>query len=330
MAGKPANLRSKNQSQMRGMLKHKSAVTQILLVVSISLASFFLLGMLGTVILGQMIGFSIMEISDPSNWDYSGLRTIALVRGMQVVQFISLFLVPTWLCTRLLSLDSREYLGLKKIRINYLVAGVAAMIISIPFVNWMGDINRNIDFPPNIASWMKEKEEEASMLIRALLSRRTPADLVLNMFFIAILAAVGEELLFRGLLQRLFIKLFRSPFVGIIVAAFLFSAMHMQFYGFLPRFLLGVILGFIYWYSGSLWVAIIAHFIYDAALIVLAYFYPEMLNDEATVKISNLAVAGIISFALTMALVLWMRANSRRKYEEIYAGDSVSVKDHPF
>jgi membrane protease YdiL (CAAX protease family) len=330
MAGKPANLRSKNQSQMRGMLKHKSAVTQILLVVSISLASFFLLGMLGTVILGQMIGFSIMEISDPSNWDYSGLRTIALVRGMQVVQFISLFLVPTWLCTRLLSLDSREYLGLKKIRINYLVAGVAAMIISIPFVNWMGDINRNIDFPPNIASWMKEKEEEASMLIRALLSRRTPADLVLNMFFIAILAAVGEELLFRGLLQRLFIKLFRSPFVGIIVAAFLFSAMHMQFYGFLPRFLLGVILGVIYWYSGSLWVAIIAHFIYDAALIVLAYFYPEMLNDEATVKISNLAVAGIISFALTMALVLWMRANSRRKYEEIYAGDSVSVKDHPF
>lgn len=315
---------------MRGMLKHKSAVTQILLVVSISLASFFLLGMLGTVILGQMIGFSIMEISDPSNWDYSGLRTIALVRGMQVVQFISLFLVPTWLCTRLLSLDSREYLGLKKIRINYLVAGVAAMIISIPFVNWMGDINRNIDFPPNIAFWMKEKEEEASMLIRALLSRRTPADLVLNMFFIAILAAVGEELLFRGLLQRLFIKLFRSPFVGIIVAAFLFSAMHMQFYGFLPRFLLGVILGFIYWYSGSLWVAIIAHFIYDAALIVLAYFYPEMLNDEATVKISNLAVAGIISFALTMALVLWMRANSRRKYEEIYAGDSVSVKDHPF
>ena len=315
---------------MRGMLKHKSAVTQILLVVSISLASFFLLGMLGTVILGQMTGFSIMEISDPSNWDYSGLRTIALVRGMQGVQFISLFLVPTWLCTRLLSLDSREYLGLKKIRINYLVAGVAAMIISIPFVNWMGDINRNIDFPPNIASWMKEKEEEASMLIRALLSRRTPADLVLNMFFIAILAAVGEELLFRGLLQRLFIKLFRSPFVGIIVAAFLFSAMHMQFYGFLPRFLLGVILGFIYWYSGSLWVAIIAHFIYDAALIVLAYFYPEMLNDEATVKISNLAVAGIISFALTMALVLWMRANSRRKYEEIYAGDSVSVKDHPF
>ncbi len=315
---------------MRGMLKHKSAGTQILLVVSISLASFFLLGMLGTVILGQITGFGIMDISDPSKWDYSSSRTIALVRGMQVVQFLSLFLIPTWLCTRLLSIDSREYLGLKTMRINYLAAGVAAMLISIPFVNWMGEINRNMDFPPNVAAWMKEKEEEASMLIRALLSRRTPADLALNMFFIAVLAAVGEELLFRGLLQRLFIKLFRNPFVGIIIAAFLFSAMHMQFYGFLPRFLLGVILGIIFWYSGSLWVAIIAHFIYDAALIVLAYFYPEMLNDETTVKVSNLAMMGIISFAVTMTLVWWMRSNSRRKFAEVYADDAVPVKDHPF
>ena len=315
---------------MRGMLKHKSAGTQILFVVSISLASFFLLGMLGTVILGQITGFSIAEISDPAKWDYTSSSTITLVRGMQVVQFISLFVVPTWLCSRFLSIHSGEYLGLKTMRLNYLLAGVAAMIISIPFVNWMGEINRNIDFPPGWATWMKEKEEEAALLIRALLSRRTPADLLLNLFFIAVLAAVGEELLFRGLLQRLFIKLFRSPVAGILVAGFLFSAMHMQFYGFLPRFLLGVILGLIYWYSGSLWVAVIAHFIYDAALIVLAYFYPEMLNDETTVKVSNMAVAGIISFAITMALVLWMRANSGRKYAEVYADDSVPVKDHPF
>lgn len=313
---------------MRGMLKTKSPGTQILLVISISLASFFLLGFLGLTILALMSDMSLLEIGDTAKWDYSRPEVITVIRGMQVVQFVSLFIIPTWLCTRMFATDSGEYLGLTNPRIGYIIAGIAAMIISIPFVNWMGELNKQVHFPPGIEAWMRAKEEEASITIKALLSRHTLKDLLLNLFFVAVLAAVGEELLFRGLLQRLFIKLFKSPVIGIIIAAFLFSAMHLQFYGFVPRFLLGITLGLIYWYSGSLWVAIIAHFIYDAVLIILAYFYPEMLNDESSVKISNMAVAGSISLVLTLALITWMAANSKTNYKKVYEGDS--VEETPF
>ena len=306
------------------MLKTKSAGTQILLVVSVTLATFFLLSLLGTVILGLITGMSLLEISDPAKWDLTDPDMIFLLRGMQLVQFISLFVVPVWISSWMLGTNHSRYLGLRSFHIGYLIAGIAAMIIAIPFVNWMGELNRQVQFPPGVEAWMKQKEEEATLMVRALLSRRTVWDLFLNLFFIAVLAAVGEELLFRGLLQRLFIKWFKSPWAGIFVAAFLFSAMHVQFYGFLPRFLLGVILGLMYWYSGSLWVAIIAHFVYDAALIILSYFYPEMLNDETTVQVSNLAVAGIISLGLTVLLIYWMKKRSVASYQAVYADDKIA------
>ena len=89
-------------------------------------------------------------------------------------------------------------------------------------------------------------------------------------------------------------------------------------------------LGVIYWYSGSLWVAILAHFIYDAVLIVLAYFYPEMLNDENTMEFSNIALGGIISLTLVTLLVTWMKKRTTTTYNTVYGDDSLPVKNHPF
>ena len=177
---------------------------------------------------------------------------------------------------------------------------------------------------------MRVKEEEAARTIKALLSRHTIQDLLLNLIFIAGLAAVGEELLFRGMVQRLLIKLFKSPWAGIVVSALIFSAMHMQFYGFLPRFVLGVLLGAVYWYSGSLCVAMLAHFIYDAVLIIAAYYNPEMLEQESTVQFSNMALVGSISLALVVLLLLWMKKRSTATFASVYADDAIPVKNHPF
>jgi hypothetical protein len=130
--------------------------------------------------------------------------------------------------------------------------------------------------------------------------------------------------------QRLLIKMFRSPWPGIIIAAFLFSALHMQFYGFFPRFALGILLGAAYWYSGSLWTAIVAHFIYDALLVVLVYFNPAMLNEDNLVSANNIALTGTVSFVAVALLIEWMRRKSITTYGEVYADDAVPVKDHPF
>ena len=80
-----------------------------------------------------------------------------------------------------------------------------------------------------------------------------PKDLLIMIFLVGMLPAIGEELFFRGILQKLFIQIFKKAWPGIIFTAFLFSAIHMQFMGFFPRMALGIILGALYWYSGSLY-----------------------------------------------------------------------------
>jgi len=316
---------------MKGLLKTKSAGNQFLLLVSIALVSFFLVGLIGTVILSVLTGMDIKDMSDMAKWDYSKPSTITFIRGMQIIQFVSLFLIPTFICARLFSTDTKKYLGLRQPSArSYWIISVLVLILAIPFVQWLGELNRGIRFPSGIEHWMKAKETEANKTVMALLSRQTIKDLILNIICIAGLAAVGEELLFRGMAQRLLVKMFRSHWLGIIIAAFLFSAMHLQFYGFFPRLVLGILLGVVYWYSGSLWTAILAHFVYDALLITLAYFNPAMLNEEAAVKLSSIALTAAISFIMMALAVNWMIKNSRTYYSEVYADDKIPVKDHPF
>jgi membrane protease YdiL (CAAX protease family) len=316
---------------MKGLLKAKSPGMQFLILISFALASFFIIGLIGTVILSQVSGMSLDTMSDPSKWDYNSTTLITVIRGMQVIQFISLFLIPTFLCAWLFSTNSKKYLGLQMpSNLGYFLVGVGVMLLAIPAVNFLGEINRQVQFPAGIANWMKEQEAEAAKTIKALLSKHTIKDLLLNIITVAGLAAVGEELLFRGIAQRLLIKMFKNPWAGIIVAAFLFSAMHIQFYGFVPRFVLGILLGVIYWYSGSLWTAMLAHFMYDAVLIIVVYFNPASLNDENTLNLSNVALIAVVSLTLVVSLVLWMKRKSATNYLEVFADDAIPVKDHPF
>lgn len=316
---------------MRGLMKTKSASNQFLLLICVVLVCFVGLGVIGTMILSAVTGIGLSEMADPSKLDLTKPIYINMLRGMQAVQFVSLFVAPTFICSWLFSRDHKKYLGLKApTHTGYILAGVGVMLIAIPFTGLLGELNRNIPFPKGMASWMHEQEVDAARTIQALLSRHTPGDLLLNLLCVAGFAAVGEELLFRGVVQRILIKLFKSPFVGILVSAALFSAMHMQFYGFFPRLALGILLGLIFWYSGSLWIAMLAHFVYDAVLIILAYNNPSMLAEENSLPIKNLILAGSISFLFVMMLLIWMRKKTVTTYASVYADDAVPVKNHPF
>jgi len=312
-------------------MKSKSALNQFLVLVSLVLVSFFVVGMIGTLALAAINGTGIKELADLSKVDMSKPGMANFLRGMQLVQFISMFIVPVWIASWLFSDNRKKYLWLKQpAHTGFYLAGIAILLAAIPFTNWLGQLNQAIPFPSGMDKWMRAQEDDAAKTIQALLSRHTITDLLMNLVFIAGLAAVGEELLFRGMAQRLLIKIFKNPWTGIIVSAAIFSAMHMQFFGFLPRFALGILLGAIYWYSGSLWVAMLAHFIYDAALITLAWFYPEMLNEDKSQSIGNLALAGSVSLLLVILLWVWMKNKSNTSYETVYAEDRVPVKDNPF
>ena len=292
---------------MKGFYQYKSASQQFLFLISIAIVSFFVIGLLGTYALSLITGISMQQMGSLgtlANHPWLGF----FIRGMQLVQFIGLFLVPAWIAGRFFTdRPGSQYLGFRKpSHPGFWVVGVMVIMIALPLVQWLGEVNRAIQFPAELTQWIKDKENEANDTVKALLSLHRPVDLILNLIFVAGLAAIGEELLFRGVIQRIFVKWFGQAWPAIIAAAFLFAALHLQFYGFLPRFVLGILLGAVYWYSGSLWVAILAHFIYDGVLVTLVYFNPSMLNDEQIVAPTALFYSGMISALFVTINLHWM------------------------
>lgn len=295
---------------MKGLLAHRSPLNQLLVFVGIALFSFFSISLLGTVILQGITGISVDSLSDLSGKEMSKPGLLTFLRGMQLVQFVGLFLVPAWIAARLFSYEPNRFLGLQAPSLNHFwFWSILIMIILLPFIQFVGELNQRMVFPGGLKDWMQAQEKSAQETVNALLSANTLPDLFLNIIFVALLAGVGEELLFRGVVQRLLSRKY-GRWTGIVVAALLFSAIHLQFYGFVPRFLLGMVLGILFAYSGSLWVAMLAHFFYDATLITAAYVNPELLKEESGIPLLQLVLPALISLLLSVWVIRQMIEHS--------------------
>ena len=308
---------------------------QLLLFLGMAMGIFVVVSLLGSSLITAIVGMNLMEMGPISGWDKTDPRVLTSLRGMLLLQFLGLFTIPSLLFSYFSDPRPLHYLGLRKPwKAGYWFVGIALLFIAIPLVEGTGLINKKINFGPELQTWAQTMEDEATKTIQFMLAPNSWTDLVLNLIFIAVFAAVGEELFFRGILQRLFIKGTGSPWGGIIIAAFFFSFFHFQFFGFIPRFLLGIVLGAIYWYSGSLWTAIAAHFAYDALIIVLYHFNPEMLQnpDAPIVAPTIMGTAVLISAAGVGLLLWWMKKASRTSFEEEYRDDEEqpSEKDLSF
>jgi uncharacterized protein len=142
------------------------------------------------------------------------------------------------------------------------------MISTVPIVNILASWNEMLPLPESLLKF----EEEAGVLTRAFIKTNTLSGLLYNLFIMAVLPALGEELLFRGVIQKQLIDWFKKPHVAILVASLIFSAIHFQFLGFAPRLVLGMLLGYLFYYGGNLWMPIIAHFLNNAVIVLVFYF----------------------------------------------------------
>jgi membrane protease YdiL (CAAX protease family) len=296
---------------MQTYLKSRPAWIQLVIFLGLAFSVLIVFTQIGEPILRNLTGIKT-QLQDMKQWENANPALITFVRGMLVLQFLGLFLIPALVFAWP---EPVAYLGLKAPDKNrYWIFAVVIMIVAIPMVEYLGMLNQKISLGGSTQQWMKSMEENAAKQIRFMLKEHTLSELIKNLVFIALFAGIGEELFFRGVLQRLLIKAFGSPWAGIVVTAFLFSAFHFQFFGFFPRFLLGILLGAIYWYSGSLWPAIIAHFIYDGLIIVLAYLDPSMIQnpDKPLMNPSSQLMMTLVSAVLT-GLILWQMKQSSDK-----------------
>ncbi|WP_162852484.1 CPBP family intramembrane glutamic endopeptidase [Dinghuibacter silviterrae] len=195
---------------------------------------------------------------------------------------------------------------------NFFVLAVVVMLVSIPMVQVLAGWNEGLHFPVAGADkWIHDTEKSQDAFQEQILNMPTPGYLGLNLLVMAFCPALGEEAFFRGVIQKILVRATRNVHVGVWLGAILFSAMHFQFLGFFPRLALGLVLGYLYAYSGSLWPSIVAHSVYNASQVIFFYAqqhqsgtHPNPVFDtNATMPLSY----GLISTVLVLACFVWMK-----------------------
>ncbi len=201
-------------------------------------------------------------------------------RFAAVANHLTMFILPAFVFAWLIKGNEyQDYLTLNKTTsIKVFFYGIAALLVAFPLIAFLFQVNKYLPLP----EWMHTLENSTDDSIKNMLKTDFTYEFVLNIITVAIIPAIGEELIFRGILQKELNRLFGEPIVAILVTAFLFSAIHGQFEGFLSRFVLGAFLGMIYFWSGTVWASIAAHFVYNGSQ-VLAQFIAEKQHSDLNI-----------------------------------------------
>ena len=204
-------------------------------------------------------------------------ESIGSLKLLQLLQTVAIFLLPPLLMAYLWSKEPFKWLHLdRKIPIKPALFGVVLLLVASPGINLLSYLNQQMTLPEclsGLEAWMQQQEEASSLLTERFLRVDSGWGLLGNLALMALLPAIAEELTFRGVLQHLFTsrKCTGVPHAAIWATAIVFSAIHCQFYGFVPRMLLGALFGYALVWSGNLWLPMLMHFT-NNALAVVVYF----------------------------------------------------------
>lgn len=263
-----------------GELPPFNRILFFLLLVIASFGGFFLIGIL---LSGPIFGVTLAQLPGLLA-DYENPSVVGMLKYFQAVQSMGIFIVPPLLAGFFFERNTARYLALDRTpRWPAYLLVVLAMVVMVPLVNGMITWNEGMDLPnafSGVEDWMKRTEEQAAKLTEAFLNTGSAGGLLLNLFIIAVLPAFGEEFLFRGVLQRLLHEWLRNIHVAVFVSALAFSAMHLQFYGLLPRFFLGLVFGYLFFWTGSLWIPIFAHFLNNATAVIYEFMIASGMAGE--------------------------------------------------
>lgn len=229
---------------------------------------------------------------------------------MRMVLFLNhmlSFIVPA-LATAYIAYKNRLWFYLKLNKFPTLgVIGLAFLwlVVSMPFVQYAYQINKMLELP----QWMLQMEDSTAGMLEAIVSKENFYEIIINVFLIAVIPGIGEELMFRGVIQQQIGRIFKEEHVQVWVSAAIFSAIHMQFQGFLARMILGALLGYLLVWTRSLWVPMIVHFLNNGLQIIGLYVMNvkpsdmEKIGQGDTIKWT---IAGISLMAI-LALGKYIR-----------------------
>lgn len=237
---------------------------------------------------------------------------LGFIKIIQTSSTIGMFIVPALVFARLESSNVSSYLHLdNRGQWILITVSIAVMFSSGPIIEWTVLMNKQMVLPEflhGLQDWMLSKEKQLDRITKTLLIMNNFSSLLINLIMIAILPAIGEEFIFRGCFQNIFTRWAGNYHWGIWLAAILFSAIHAQFYGFIPRMLLGALFGYLLVWGRSIWLPVLAHFVNNAGAVITAYAY--QLRGQSLDKLDQTEPVKwpvyLISAAMTALLLGYM------------------------
>jgi membrane protease YdiL (CAAX protease family) len=260
-------------------------IAQFGLTIIVAFCVAIILTMISMAMALPIFGLTMKDMATPEILNLP--QNINAMKYLQIFQSIGLFVLPAFLLGKFFSGNSIHYLKLDNFpKVNRWLLACLLMLTAIPAIDFLAELNSRIRLP-EFLSGLQNYIESTSKLYQdaseAFMKVTSLKGLAVNLLIIAVIPAFGEELLFRGILQRIFINWTRNIHWGIIISAFLFSAFHMEFYAFFPRWLLGIMFGYMLVWTGSIWTPIFAHFLNNAIAVILYYLvHVKVLNESAT------------------------------------------------
>lgn len=272
---------------------------RLLLVTVISVVGSLLLGA------GIMAGLWMAFDLDPTALNLTNVATPARRNSLRLILLVNTlftFAVPAvvalWFCygDRWAGAAGLTNRGRRPL----IVLSAIILLIAVPMIGLSAYLNLQLDLP----DWVMQSEDVSNATLEAVLTMNRADELLLSLLAVGISAGFCEELMFRGLLQGRLLRPVVGEHAAIWIVAVVFSLIHFEFAGFLPRMLLGALLGYTYRWSGTLWVPVVLHMLFNGVQVLSTYtsgeFTPDTSFDADSVPV--ILISGVVSTLIVTVL----------------------------
>ena len=290
----------------KGRLENQHPLLQFLVLIVVILV-FALIAQGLSMLVAPLFGYSLLDVAQITTKEFLDKRDIQLLKWMQLIAATWSFVIPPIVFAYIVSKRPWINLGFKSKTNPILVLIAIFSVFAITgVIAYTFQVNQSMQLPGILSSVediLKTMEETAERLTIAFIETDNISGLLFNILIIGVIPAIGEELLFRGALQGSIERWTKNGHLAIWISAFIFSAIHLQFYGFLPRFILGLLLGYLFFWSRNLWIPIAVHFVNNTYQ-VTAYYFMKKSNPEFEMEVPSvspwLALGSLIGTGLLL------------------------------
>ena len=229
------------------------------------------------------------------------------LRWMQFISTFFLFFLPPFFYALVCHKKPFMHLGFKHtVDVKQALVVALIMLACLPIVGAMQELTEMLPWSKATLLHFKQAEEDYNKQVMVIARMDSFFDYLVSVVVIAFLPAVFEETLFRGGLQNLLSRWFKMPIAAIIITSIIFSAVHGSYLGFLSRFALGFVLGWVYYRTGNIWLNIIGHFFNNAFAVTALYIStkpgaapdPSKIDDHFPLWIGLAGIAAVYGLFL--------------------------------